>query len=198
MGTSGSGKTYAVKKLDTIYTRLYPNVRHYILDTKIEGDDFANFPGTIISSTCPKKPGPNERYQVWRCPEIIPEEIERWIYGIRKDPPALLIIDELASLTYKPGHHSSEYNLLCKWGRALPVGSISLTQELGKIPSNAYKQSTHRLGFYLEGDYDKRIRNDMLKKKVEQPPDFYGFYYQHKDNRFDPTYFKSIQDMIGE
>ena len=80
----------------------------------------------------------------------------------------------------------------------MPVGSISLTQELGKIPSNAYKQSTHRLGFYLEGDYDKRIRNDMLKKKVEQPPDFYGFYYQHKDNRFDPTYFKSIQDMIGE
>lgn len=197
MGTSGSGKTTALKYLDAAYTRLFPTMRHYVLDTKIEGGDFADWPGAVISDTCPPAPGSNDRYQVWRVAKIIPEEMEKWLYRVRKDPPAILEVDELASLTYKRGEHSDEYNLICKWGRALPVGSIALSQELSKIPTNAYKQSTHRLGFYLDGRYDRLVRNDMLKHKVDDPVDEFGFYYQHIKGRGEPPYYPTIQKFLG-
>jgi hypothetical protein len=197
MGTSGSGKTTALKYLDAAYTRLFPTARHYVLDTKIEGGDFADWPGAIISDSCPAAPGRNQRYQVWRVARVLPEEMERWLYMVRNDPPAILEIDELASLTYKRGEYSEQYNLITKWGRGLPVGSIALSQELSRIPPNAYKQSTHRFGFYLDGRYDKLIRNDMLKWKVEDPADTYGFYYQHINGRGEPRYHRTIQEFLG-
>jgi hypothetical protein len=123
--------------------------------------------------------------------------MEKWLYRVRKDPPAILLVDELASLTYKRNEYSEQYNLITKWGRGLPVGSIALSQELSKIPNNAYKQSTHRLGFYLDGRYDKMVRNDMLKWKVDDPPDQFGFYYQHINGRGQPLYYSSIQDFLG-
>lgn len=197
MGTSGSGKTTALKYLDAAYTRLFPTMRHFVLDTKIEGNDFADWPGAVISDTCPKPPGTNDRYQVWRVAKVIPEEMEKWLYRVRKSPPAILLVDELASLTYKRNEYSEQYNLITKWGRGLPVGSIALSQELSRIPPNAYKQSTHRLGFYLDGRYDRLIKNDMLKHKVVDPPDEFGFYYQHINGRGEPAYYKSIQEFLG-
>lgn len=197
MGTSGSGKTTALKYLDHIYTELYPQARHYVLDTKIDGGDFDKWPGQIMSDTCPGKPKSNDRYQVWRVVKVIPEEVEKWLWMIRHDPPAILEIDELYSLVYKRNVYSDEYNILQKVGRGLPVGSITLTQELSKIPPNAFKQATHRLGFYIDGRYDQLIRNDMLKFKVEQPHDKYGLYYQHINGRGEPDYFKDIQTFLG-
>ncbi len=197
MGTSGCGKTTALKYLDAAYTQLYPTARHYVLDTKIDGGDFNLWPNTVMSDTCPAKPGSNDRYQVWRVVKIIPEEIEKWLWMVRHDPPAVLEIDELYSLVYKRNTYSDEYNILQKVGRGLPVGSITLTQELSKIPSNAFKQSTHRLGFYIDGRYDQLVRNDMLKFKVEQPKDTFGVYYQHINGRGEPDYFKDIQSFLG-
>lgn len=172
-------------------------MRHYVLDTKIEGGDFENWPGVVMQDTCPPKPGRNDRYQTWRVVRIIPEEIEQWLWQVRHDPPAVLMIDELYSLVYKRNVYSDEYNILQKVGRALPVGSITLTQELSKIPPNAYKQSTHRLGFYLDGRYDRLIRNDMLKYKVDDPVDKYGLYYQHINSRGEPGYYQDIQSFLG-
>lgn len=198
MGTSGSGKTYAMKYLDTIISQMYPAARHYVMDTKIDGGDFDNWPGLVQSDTCPPPPGRNQRYQTWRIVNIIPDEIEKWLYQVRHDPPAILVIDELNSLTYKKGQHSKEYNTIQKTGRGLPVGCISLTQELSGIPPNAYKQATHRLGFYLEGRYDSLIKQDMLKsEKGIQPTDKYGFHYQHIDGRGVPRYFRDIQSFVG-
>ena len=197
MGTSGCGKTTALKYLDACYTRLFPQMRHYVLDTKIEGGDFEHWPGVVMQDTCPPKPGSNDRYQTWRVVRIIPEEIERWLWQVRHDPPAVLMIDELYSLVYKRNVYSDEYNILQKVGRGLPVGSVTLTQELSKIPPNAYKQSTHRMGFYLDGRYDRLIRNDMLKFKVEDPADKFGLYYQHINSRGEPGYYKDIQAFLG-
>jgi hypothetical protein len=196
MGTSGCGKTTGLKYLDAAYTRLFPTMRHYILDSKLDGD-FDNFPGLIRSDTCPPKPGSNQRYQTWQVVKIIPEEIEKWLYGIRHDAPALLEIDELYTLVYKGKTYSDEYNVIQKVGRSLPVGSITLTQELSKIPPNAYKQANHRLGFYIDGDYDRRIRNSLLKHKVDDPTDEWGMYYQHINGRGEPLYFRNIQHFLG-
>ena len=196
MGTSGCGKTTGLKYLDACYTRLFPSMRHYVLDTKLDGD-FDRFPGRVLSDVCPARPGANERYQVWQVVRIIPEEIERWLWNVRHDPPAVLEVDELYSLVYRRNVYRDEYNILQKVGRSLPVGSITLTQELSKIPPNAYKQANHRLGFYIDGRYDRLIRNDMLKYKVEDPADTFGFYYQHISGRGAPPYFATVQKFLG-
>ncbi len=158
--------------------------------------DFDDYKGIARQNNAPKKPKTNERYQVWQPIKLIPEEIEKWLWMIRHDAPAILDIDELYALVYKRGEYSDEYNIIQKTGRSLPVMSITSTQELSKIPSNAYKQSVHRLGFYLEGRYDKMIRDDMLKYKVDDPGDQFGFYYAHQNSRGEPQYFKNIQSFL--
>lgn len=170
-------------------------MRHYVLDSKHDGD-FDDWPGRVEGDTAPKRPGNNQRYQVWQPIKLIPEEIERWLWMVRHDPPAVLEVDELVHLVYKRGVYSDEYNIIQKTGRSLPIGSISLTQELSRIPPNAFKQSNHRLGFYLEGEYDIRIRNNLLKYKVEQPSDEWGVYYQHINGRM-PEYARTIQEWLG-
>ena len=199
MGTSGSGKTTALKYLDAAYTRLFPTMRHYVFDSKHDGD-FDDWPGVVGGDLAPPKPKSNERYQVWQPIKLIPEQIEKWLWQVRQDAPAVLEIDELVHLVYKRGVYSDEYNIILKTGRSLPIGSISLTQELSKIPQNAFNQSVHRLGFYLEGRYNQMIRNDLLKTQMKagtQPEDEWGFWYQHQNGRGDPHYSKTIQEWLG-
>jgi len=173
-------------------------MRHYIFDSKFDGD-FDKWPGRVQGDTAPRKPGTNDRYQVWQPVKLMPEEIEKWLWQVRKDAPALLEIDELVHLVYKPGVYSDEYNIILKTGRSLPVGVITLTQELGRIPANAYKQSNHRLGFYVDkaARYDSQIRNALLKHPVEDPGDPFGFYYQHINGRSEPLYFPTVQKFLG-
>lgn len=204
VGTSGSGKTTAAKYLDRELAKLYPFYRHYILDSKHDGD-FDRYPGIEKGDMAPARPKSNQRYQIWQPIRAIPDQIEQWLWMIRQDATssdvsgAFLFIDELVTLCYKRNQYSDEYNILQKTGRSLPVGSITLTQELSKIPGNAYKQSVHRLGFYLDAaaEYDRRICHSLLKAKVEDPVDPYGFHYQHINGRGEPQYFESIQHFLG-
>lgn len=182
--------------MDRNLAKLYPFHRHYILDSKHDGD-FDKYPGVVTGDLAPGKPGRNQRYQVWQPIIEDPDQIEKWLWQIRHDAPAFLLIDELYTLVYKHSEYSREYNIMLKTGRSLPVGTITLTQELSKIPSNAYKQAVHRLGFYIEGEYDTRIRNLMLKfPKLGNPEHTYGFYYQHRNARGEPTYFENIQQFL--
>jgi hypothetical protein len=173
-------------------------MRHYVFDSKFDGD-FDDWPGRVQSDTAPAKPGNNQRYQVWQPIKLIPEEIEKWLWQVRHDAPAVLEIDELVHLVYRAGQYSDEYNIILKTGRSLPVGVITLTQEMSKIPANAYKQSQHRLGFYIDqaARYDLQIRNALLKAPVGDPKDQYGFFYQHINGRGKPEYFPSIQKFLG-
>lgn len=196
MGTSGSGKTTAAKLLDRKLAKIYPYHRHYILDSKHDGD-FDKYPGIVKGDLAPSKPARNQRYQVWQPITEDAEQIEKWLWMIRHDAPAFVLIDELYSLVYKRNEYSREFNILQKTGRSLPVGTIVLTQELSKIPANAYKQSVHRFGFYIEGEYDTRIRNQMLKfPKLPNPDHEFGFYYQHIKARGEPAYYESIQTFL--
>jgi hypothetical protein len=201
MGTSGSGKTTALKYLDAMYARLYPQARHYILDTKMDGD-FDDWPGGYTGDICPPPPMSNQRYQVWHCLDVVPDEMEKWLYGIRKDAKnggGLLEVDELHMLVYKAGTYSKEFNTILKTGRSTPLGTIALSQEMSKIPGNAYKQAIHRLGFYIDqaSRYDYQIWQALLKAKVADPPDDFGLYYQREKGRQGPQYYKTIQEFLG-
>jgi len=201
MGTSGSGKTTALKYLDAVYARLWPNMRHYVLDTKMDGD-FDDWPGGWTGDQRPPKPDRNQRYQVWHCLDVVPDEMEAWLYGIRQDAKnggAVLEVDELHMLVYKAGTYSKEFNTILKTGRSTPLGTIALSQEMSKIPGNAYKQASHRLGFYIDdaARYDKQIWQSLLKAKVDDPKDDFGLYYQKEKGRGEPQYFPTIQDFLG-
>jgi hypothetical protein len=198
VGATGSGKTTALKYLDNCYTKLFPAMRHYVLDSKFDGD-FDSWPGRVQSDKAPGRPGSNQRYQVWQPVNLIPEEIEKWLWHVRHDAPAVLEIDELVHLVYKNGQYSEEFNIIQKIGRSLPIGRIVLTQELTRIPSNAFKQSSHRMVFYIDksAEYDKRLSNALLKSKVDDPIDHYGLYYQHRDRRGEPLYYPTIQKFLG-
>lgn len=173
-------------------------MRHYLLDSKHDGD-FDQWPGIVGGDLAPRKPGRNQKYQVWQPLKLIPEQIEKWLWQVRNDAPALLLIDELVALVYRRGEYSDEFNIIQKTGRSLPIGSIINTQEFSKTPANAYKQSDHVLGFYVRkaARYDTQIRNELLGEKVDNPPDKWGVYYQHKEGRGSPLYFPTIQKFLG-
>ncbi len=173
-------------------------MRHFVFDSKFDGD-FDAWPGRIGGDHAPKRPPSNQRYQVWQPINLIPDEIEKWLWMIFRSGPSVLEIDELVHLCYKPNQYSDEYNKILKLGRSKKIGVITLTQEFSKIPPNAYKQSNHRLGFYIDesAEYDMRIRNSLLKSKVGNPRDLHGFFYQHRDGRGEPAYYPSIQKFLG-
>jgi len=113
-------------------------------------------------------------------------------------PPAVLMVDELYVLKRK-NMYSEMYTILQRAGRARGITTISHTQKLAKIPPDAYEQSTHRLGFYMEGTYNKYIRSELLKsERVPNPTHEHGFHYQHINGRGEPFYYHSIQHFLGE
>lgn len=198
MGTSGSGKTTAGKLLNRSIAKLYPETQHYILDTKHTGD-FDHYPNIVQSNRAPNRMKPNDRYQVWQPLLIYPEEVEKWLWMIFNSPPALLWINELYALKYKGvGNYSDMYAIIQRAGRTKPITVITETQKLGKIPADAIEQATHRLGFYMEGTYNKFIRSEMLKsERVPNPSDNYGFFYQHVNGRGEPAYYRDIQQFLN-
>lgn len=116
-----------------------------------------------------------------------------------RDAPAVVIVDELVHLRYRPNLYSPKYEEMQKTGRSKKIITITGTQELSKIPGNAYKQATHRLGFYIDraAQYDRTVWHLLLKDKVPDPADEYGFYYQSEKGRGAPLYFSSIQKFLG-
>jgi hypothetical protein len=173
-------------------------MRHFVLDSKHDGD-FDDWPGRVVQDNAPLGKVDEGNWEVWAPISLIPDEIEKWLWKVLHSPPALLEIDELVHLVYKRGTYSDTYNIIQKTGRSLPIAVITLTQELSRIPPNAYKQSTHALGFYIReaAEYDKRILNLLLGAKVQNPHHPFGVYYQHERGRGEPSYFPSIQKFLG-
>ena len=184
--------------LDRQLGKLFPTSRHYIFDSKYDGD-FDEYPGRVQTDTAPPRVRGGQSYQVWQPIHLIPDEIEKWLDNILHDPPAIVLVDELVHLRYKGGFYSPKYEEIQKTGRSKKIITITCSQELSKIPANAYKQATHRLGFYIDkaAQYDRRVLDLLLKAKVQDPPDEFGFYYQSEKGRGDPLYFSSIQMFLG-
>ena len=198
MGTSGSGKTTAGKMLDRVIGQLYPDVPHYVLDTQHAGD-FDNYDGIVQSNRAPASAPKKGKYQIWQPLMRKPDEIEKWLWWVFDGGPSILMIDELYTLKYQgTNNYSDAYSVIQRAGRARKITCITHTQKLGKIPADAYEQATHRLGFYMEGTYNKFIRSEMLKfERCPMPSDNYGFHYQHINGRGEPEYYRDIQQFLG-
>jgi hypothetical protein len=148
----------------------------------------------------PKPNRVDRRIQVW-CPELAtPEHIEQWQWGIKEQAKkqrqaAVILYDELAALIYKKGVFSEEYRRIQKIGGGLYITTLSLTQELGGIPSTAISQSQHVLCWRLQTTYDMVVANTLFGFR----PKFggkYSFWYKNVDND-EPAYqYENIQSFV--
>lgn len=188
VGRKGSGKTTFGKILLNNLIELYPTSRVYVLDVKRR--DFNDYDGIIETEyEAPPLPESNERFQIWQPLIEEPEEIEKWLYMVRKDAPCILDIDELLALCYKRNQTSDEFKIIQKLGRDLPIATISGTQELVQIPRNAIGQADHYVKFRLKHPYEKTIMKQIIGE-TEEPIDPYGFHYAHANDQGSPQYFK--------
>lgn len=194
-GRKGSGKTTFGKMLSNQLLKLYPNTRLYVLDIKLR--DFNKYPGIFQGDNVPPTLGNNDRIQVWQPVVLNPENVERWLYRIRKDPPAILHIDELLALCYGKRDTSDEFTRITKLGRALPICTIAQTQELVDIPRGALSQPDHIARFRLKHPYEQRLLNGMMGAELQEPSDKFGFYYSHAESDGEPIYYSDAQSFLG-
>lgn len=194
-GRKGSGKTTFGKLLTNQLLQLYPTSRLYVLDIKMR--DFNNYPGIYQGDSLPPKMTGNQRVQVWQPVVADPEVIERWLYRIRHDPPAILQIDELLSLCYGKRDTSDEFTRITKLGRALPIATVAQTQELVDIPRGALSQPDHIARFRLKHPYEIRFVNNLMGKELSEPDDPFGFYYSHAEKDGLPIYYPNAQRFLG-
>lgn len=194
-GRKGSGKTTFGKQLLNHLNALYPTSRIYILDVKQR--DFNDYPYIVqTNGEMPPLPKSNQHIQVWQPLIEVPEEIEKWLWHVRKDAPAILDIDELLALCYKSNYTSNEYKIIQKLGRDLPILTITGTQELVEIPRNAVGQADHYIRFRLKHPYEQRFMKNVMGE-MDEPMDKYGFYYAHADDQGEPRYFKDYKNFFN-
>lgn len=160
--------------------------------------DFQNWPGIVQSERAPGMPDKNQRVQVWQPVIDDPDQIERWLYMVRNDPPAILQIDELLALCYGKRDTSDEFTRITKLGRALPITTIAQTQELVNVPRGALSQPDHIARFRLKHPYERRFMNVLLGEEVTEPVDEHGFYYANSDVDGNIMYFKDAQTFLGK
>lgn len=176
---------------------MYPQARFYIFDSKFAGD-FDGYPGRVMSDLAPGRPPANQRVQVWQPVLIDPEQVERWLWQVLHDPPAILFVDELVHLCYGRKSFSENYSRIQKLGRMLPIGCITCTQELVDIPRNALGQATHIARFRLNLPYEQRLMKSIMhaKEEMPEPADHHGFYYGSVTSREEPQYYPDAQHFL--
>jgi len=197
-GRKGSGKTTAGKLLSGHLMKLYPTHRLYVFDGKMR--DFNSYPGIQQVDHIPTKLSGNERVQVWQPTMIYPEEVEKWLWRVRQDAPAILHIDELLYLCYGQ-HGSEELSRITKLGRALPIITIVHTQELVRIPRGVLSQPDHVIRMRLKSKYERRLMDDFLnvdeEDRLSEPNDRHGLWYGNAEVDEPPRYYTSIQQLLG-
>lgn len=196
VGRKGSGKTTFGKMLSRSLLDLYPTARLYVLDIKLR--DFNNYPGIFAGDGLPPKLTAKERVQVWQPQIIRPEAVEAWLYRIRQDPPAILHLDELLAVCYKHNEPSEELTRIAKLGRALPISTISHTQDVVDLPRGILSQPDHIVRFRLKNRYDRRYMDNLFETEhMQEPRDEHGMWYVHAESGGEAQYFPSAQHFLG-
>lgn len=195
VGRKGSGKTTFGKLLSNQLLKLYPLSRLYVLDIKLR--DFNKYPGIYAGDSLPPKLKSNERVQVWQPTIIHPETVERWLYRVRQDPPAILHLDEVLAVCYKHGDPSEELTRIAKLGRALPISTISHTQDVVDLPRGILSQPDHIVRFRLKNKYDRRYMDGLFEEeKMNEPKDQHGLWYVDAEVGGEPRYFSDAQEFL--
>lgn len=191
----GAGKTTLAKLLTNQLMQMYDEMKLYVFDIKMR--DFNYYPNIHKDDSIPPKLDGKERIQVWQPYHIIPENVEEWLFRLWHDPPAIIQIDEMAGLRYKKSLSSPEFTTITKLGRALPITTISETQELVELPRGAMSQPDHIIRMRLKYPYEINFMNRLMGYEMKNPRDKWGLFYQNAEEDSEPVYFPDAQTFLG-
>lgn len=198
-GTSGSGKTTWGKHLIAGLFKLSSDAGLYVLDSKGDPKDFDGWPG-IMEQAAPPRPMKRRDIQVWRPPRDDLAAYDAWFEGIREARrPAVVLVDELSTISDKSGEGVQGYQKLQKMGRSLGITTVTFSQELAGIDRRVIGQVTHFVRFGMMGEYDQRRANVLMGRgpKEPEPPDPYGFWYLRVDQKpYRPHYYQSWEKFF--
>lgn len=197
LGTTGSGKTTFARELVQHVQQLYrPPPPLYILDSKMQGD-FDQFPGIILSEEAPAPI--TQGVQVWQPVLDDWDAYDGWFGAILRSPgPAVILIDEVSSITKGRGDTPDNFKRLLKQGRGGGKCVINCTQEIAQTPRQIANQTTHVVRFRLLDAYDRRNANSLvgLPKDASEPKSKYGFYYGRTDKAGSATEYRTYTDFF--
>lgn len=200
LGTSGSGKTTAGRLLSDEYTRLFPGLPRYFVDSKAMGD-FDRYGPPIISQAPPKLSALRAGVQVWQPPRddlhAYDSYFEQLVKGRR---PALVFIDELSSIGGRRGDDYPDHFIRClKQGRGIGIVVIVLSQAVQGMPHETLDQISHILRFRLQSPYGGwYVDNRMLGiGRSLEPSSAHGFWYLRPgSNPLQAVEYTDIQQLL--
>jgi ABC-type dipeptide/oligopeptide/nickel transport system ATPase component len=215
LGATGTGKTVAIRELiNTLILATDGYMPIYILDTKApiadpNMSDFKEFfrPGIGTRHTGDKIPKPikprgKNFCQVWTPEEDVMENYNEYFKQIyQAGTPAVVLVDELSSVSSSRGDITRYHNILMKQGRGLSISMINLTQSPAYIGQSIIRQAMHVMRFRLNDNYDSKKLNGVMGKVVEEEPqDTYGFWYRNVTipvRKAPATYYEDMQEFFG-
>lgn len=215
IGSTGSGKTYAMTRLlsrlavETYHPQRGLAIPIYILDPKFEPDfePFFSKGVGILHENPPPPHDPLEKgvFAVWRPSYDDKGTYEQWFHDIFQHHknnrlPGLVYVDEMGSITGQTGFAPRYYDTILRQGRSIGLGCISATQSSTYLPHPLLRQASHVFMFRTQHPNDqKKLEPYLGRHEVYKPfADDYGFLMRdiRRPMHKNPTsYYSSIQQM---
>lgn len=194
VGATGTGKTHWNDMLiRTIATATRGFVPIYIIDSKApikrpEKSDFSFYfrnkkiGRRYVGNKLPPilRPDGTNFVAVWT-----PEEDDLDMYDdfykqiYQEGRPALVVTDELSSVTTENGRGTRYFNILLKQGRGLEISMASLTQSPSYVPQSYLRQAMHVVRFRLNDEFDAKKLTKAMGRAIEAEPEHeHGFWYR--------------------
>lgn len=198
VGITGCGKTHFAKGWLEYLRRQYPHARRYILDSTEDGLQGIIGRLDVRGNRCPDLLRDPAFTQVWTpdtdVPELYNEWFERILYARQ---PAVVFVDEIASIGGRGGEALDGFIKLLKQGRKHDITVMSLTQEIARVTPTVFRQMKHFILFYINPEtYDLAMARKYLniEKDAQRPPlGKYGFFYRRTDGPFAMHEYPSMQ-----
>lgn len=176
---------------------MWPDAPLYVLDSTHKGD-FDGWPGIVEQAAPPAPLRKAGDIQVWQPDSDNLAAYDQWFHGIlERRKPAIVLVDELASISNKSGDAVLGYQKLQKQGRGHNMCVISLSQEMAYIARQSTNMATHFVRFgFQPGEYDSKKANRMIGRQAtgEEPADEHGFWYALMTKRpIVPVYYSSFK-----
>lgn len=203
VGITGSGKSYFAKRLLEYLRRQYPGTKRYILDSTDDPDMERDVtaPLVVTGNRVPDLIRDSTFTQIWKPDTDDPKAYDAWFnkIGYAREP-AIVFVDEIASLSAYGREPPDGYIKLLKLGRKHGITVMSLTQEIARVPPSLFRQMKHLVLFHLNNEtYDQRMARGYLSLDAYVPPkDRYGFYYRRTDGNYPHREFPSTQTFFSK
>jgi KaiC/GvpD/RAD55 family RecA-like ATPase len=215
VGATGTGKTHFARHLiTTIAQATHGYLPIYILDSKCpiarpDKSDFKMFfrkgiGRRHVGNKVPPiiRPQGRDFIQVWTPEEDDLDMYDEWYKQIYQEgQPAVVLTDELSSVTTEAGKGTRYFNILLKQGRGLEISMINLTQSPAYIPQSLLRQAMHVVRFRLNDEYDAKKLTKAMGRVVEEEPEHeHGLWYRNVQvpvKKMPAVYYKNMQEFFG-